>query len=202
MKPHHHKTWDCEQCCRTVSLESLTLLLSTWAPLSMRSLALSAHMSLWTIHFWVLKAHSWTLEGLPLPAMKGDSGELFFAVTDILTIWSTEGPTHFLTNGPDPVAAARTLLSLVFSRHGQLARVPWPGKEQEILLTSFPFPLSFLSLTLPILPFFKSPSPGRRSLVKGPQSELRVGRERTRILVLFWSLVGPSSSPPFPGSSG
>ena len=71
-----------------------------------------------------IKAHSWTLEGVPLPAMKGDSGELFFAVTDILTIWSTEGPTHFLTNGPDPVAAARTLLSLVFSRHGQLTRVP------------------------------------------------------------------------------
>ena len=89
--------------------------------------------------------------------MKGDSGGLFFAATDILTIRGTEGPTRFLTDGPDPAAATRTLLSLVFSRRGQLARVPWPGKEQETSLTSFPFLLSFLSLTLPILPCFLSP---------------------------------------------
>ena len=50
------------------------------------------------------------------------------------------------------------------------------GKEQETLLTSHPIPLSFLSLTFPILPLFSS------SLVldieiwsKGPQPELRIG---------------------------
>ena len=51
------------------------------------------------------------------------------------------------------------------------------GKEQETLFTSLPFPLSFLSLTLPILPCFSSPSPGsgRKIWLKGPQPELRIG---------------------------
>ena len=57
-------------------------------------------------------------------------------------------------NGPDPAATTGTFLSLVFSWCRQLARVPWPGKEQEPLLISLPFPLSFLSLTLPIFPHF------------------------------------------------
>ena len=35
---------------------------------------------------------------------------------------------------PDPAVATGILLSLVSSWHGQLARVPWPGKEQETLL--------------------------------------------------------------------
>ena len=53
----------------------------------------------------------------------------------------------------------------------------WPvtGKEQETVLTSLPFPLSFFSLALPILPIFLVPSPGCRNLVEGPQLELRIG---------------------------
>ena len=50
------------------------------------------------------------------------------------------------------------------------------GKEQEILLTSLPFPLSFLSLTLPILPHFSSPPVLDTGIwSKGPQPELRIG---------------------------
>ena len=39
---------------RAVLLGSLILLLSTWVPFPVKSLALSAHVSLQTIHFWVL----------------------------------------------------------------------------------------------------------------------------------------------------
>ena len=50
------------------------------------------------------------------------------------------------------------------------------GKEQETLLTSLPFPLSFLFLTLPILPCFSSPPVlDARIWPKGPQPELRIG---------------------------
>ena len=56
-------------------------------------------------------------------------------------------------NGSDPAATTGTLFFLVSSCCRQLARVPRPGKEQEILLISLSFLLSFLSLTLPILPF-------------------------------------------------
>ena len=45
---------DCEPGGRAVLLGSLTLLLSTRVPFPIKSLALSAHMSPWTIHFWVL----------------------------------------------------------------------------------------------------------------------------------------------------
>ena len=49
-------------------------------------------------------------------------------------------------------------------------------KEQEILLTSLPSPLSFLSLTLPILPCFSSPPVLDAGIwSKGPQPELRIG---------------------------
>ena len=49
-------------------------------------------------------------------------------------------------------------------------------KEQETLLTSLPFPLSFLSLTLPILPCFSSPPVLDAGLwLKGSQPELRIG---------------------------
>ena len=59
-------------------------------------------------------------------------------------------------NGPDPAAAAGTLLSLVSSRCRQLARVPQPGKEQETLLTSLPCPLfPLLNPSYPS-PFFQS----------------------------------------------
>ena len=49
-------------------------------------------------------------------------------------------------------------------------------KEQETLLTSLPFPLSFLSLTLPILPRFSSPLVLDIGIwSKGPQPELMIG---------------------------
>ena len=50
------------------------------------------------------------------------------------------------------------------------------SKEQVTLLTSLPFPLSFLSLTLPILPCFSSPLVLDTGILsKGPQPELRIG---------------------------
>ena len=50
------------------------------------------------------------------------------------------------------------------------------GKEQETLLTPLPFPLSFLSLTLSILPCFYSPPVLDAGVwLKGPQPELRIG---------------------------
>ena len=58
-------------------------------------------------------------------------------------------------NVPDPAAATGTLLSLVSSWCRQLARVPWLVRNK--LLTSLPFPLSVLSLALPILPVFLIP---------------------------------------------
>ena len=62
---------------------------------------------------------------------------------------------------------------LLMCTTGQSAPI---GKEQETLLTSLPFPLSFLSLTLPILPCFSSPSVLDAGIwSKGPQPELRIG---------------------------
>ena len=49
-------------------------------------------------------------------------------------------------------------------------------KEQETLLTFLPCPLSFLSLTVPILPRFSSPPVLDAGIwSKGPQPELRIG---------------------------
>ena len=78
-----------------------------------------------------------------------------FATTDILTTWGTQGPAWLLMTRPsgcnwDPFVPG---LFLTWTT-GQSAPT---GKEQETLLTSLPFSLSFLSLTLPILPFFSSP---------------------------------------------
>ena len=56
---------------------------------------------------------------------------------------------------PDPAVATGILLSLVSSWHGQLARVPWLIRNKR-LYWPLPLPLSFLSLTLPILPPFSS----------------------------------------------
>ena len=53
-KFHHHKTRHCEPHSKAVLLVSLTLLLSTWAPFPIKSLALSAHVSPRTIHFQAL----------------------------------------------------------------------------------------------------------------------------------------------------
>ena len=79
----------------------------------------------------------------------------FFAETDILTTRGTQGPaclpmdqTQWLQLGPFVPGL------LLMQTTGQSAPT---GKEEETLLTSLPFPLSFLSLTLSILPHFSSP---------------------------------------------
>ena len=118
------------------------------------------------------------------------------------------------TGGPDPGATTGAILSLVSSWRGWLARVPWPGKEQEILLTSFPFSLSSSFQSLLFSYFFFCPGPGQRSLVGGPQPALRVdtwsplvGRElwlwfRSGIWPVVSGRVGfPSSLPGSPGES-
>ena len=99
---------------------------------------------------------------------------LFFAETDILTIWGTQGPACLPMDRPsgrnwDPFVPGLLLTQTT----GQSALT---GKEQETLLTSLPFPLSFLSLTLPILPHFSSPPVLDAGIwSKGPQPELRIG---------------------------
>ena len=79
-------------------------------------------------------------------------------------------------NGPDPEAATGDPFVpglLLTWTTGQSALT---GKEEETLLTSLPFPLSFLSLTLPILPRFSSPPVLDAGIwLKGPQPELRIG---------------------------
>ena len=92
------------------------------------------------------------LEGVCLPATNGDSGGILFTETDILTTQGTQGPACLQmdqTSGRnwDPFVPGLLLTRTT----GQSAPT---GKEQETLLTSLPFPLSFLSLTLPILPRF------------------------------------------------
>ena len=62
---------------------------------------------------------------------------------------------------------------LLMKTTGQSAQT---GKKQKSLLTSLPFPLSFLSLTLPILLCFSSPLVLDAGIwSKGPQPELRIG---------------------------
>ena len=78
---------------------------------------------------------------------------------------SLKGPSH----NWDPFVPSLLLMQTT----GQSAPT---GKKQETLLTSLPFPLSFLSLTLPSLPFFSSPLVlDAGSWLKGPQLELRIG---------------------------
>ena len=51
---HHHKTRDCEPRGRAVLLVSLTYCSLPGCPFPIKSLALSAHVSPRTVHFWVL----------------------------------------------------------------------------------------------------------------------------------------------------
>ena len=112
-------------------------------------------------------------------------------------------------NGPDPAAATGTLLSLVSSWRGQLARVPRPVRNKTLLI-SLSFPLCLLSLTLPILPCFSSP-PVLDAGIWLKCLSLSWGLETDHLLLaenlnsgfgLVWFLVGPSSSPPFSGGPG
>ena len=165
-----------------------TLLLSAQVP-SSNSLLLCQHMSPQTILFWVLGKS---------PLLGPWRGPLFLQQLVSMKglpflLWLICGLLRVLQNylaclRPDPAAATGTRLSLVFSWHGQLARVPRPDKEREIFLTPF---ISPLFSTHPILfYFFLSPGPGHRSLVKGPQSELRTGDRSPplgrEVELLFW----------------
>ena len=77
-------------------------------------------------------------------------------------------------NGPDPAAATGTLLSLVSSWHGQLSRVPRLVRNKRLYWPLSPA-LSFLSLTLSILPCFSSPPVLDAGIwSKGRQPELRI----------------------------
>ena len=99
---------------------------------------------------------------------------LFFAETDILTTRVLRGQLACQWTRPsscnwDPFVPGLLLMWTT----GQSALT---NKEQETLLTSLPFPLSFLSLTLPILPCFSSPLVLDAGIwSKGPQPELRIG---------------------------
>ena len=119
-------------------------------PFPIKSLALSAHVSPRTIHFRVLdKSPVSGPGGGPLSC---NWWGLFFAETDILTTRGTQGPA---------------CLPMDQTQRPQLGpSCPWSppdadnwperptGGEQETLLSSLPFPLPFVSLALPILPFF------------------------------------------------
>ena len=127
------------------------------SPFPIKSLALSAHVSPRTIHFQVLDKSPVSGPGRGLPSYnkwrlwRG----LFFAETDILTTRGTQGPLACQWSRPSGRNWASFVLGLLLTRTtGQSAPT---GKEQETLLTSLPFPLSFLSLTLPILPLFSNP---------------------------------------------
>ena len=144
-------------------------------PFPIKSLALSAHMSLRTIHFRVLGKSPVSDPGRgPSSCNKWRLWRgLFFAKTDILTTWGTQGPaclpmdqTQWPQLGPFcPWSPDRTT--------GQSAPT---GKKQKTLLISLPFPLCLLSLTLPILPCFSSPPVLDAGIwSKGPQPELRIG---------------------------
>ena len=163
----------------------------------------------------------------PCPLSVFFSGESLrlFTETDILTTQGTYGPAC-QPMGPDPAAATGTLLSLVSYWRGRLVRVPWPGKIQETLLTSLSFLLSFLFLTLPVLPFFFFHLPLLDSGLQLKDLSLSWKLEAYHLCLaensnsgsvlfcsgfwfefwfhsgLVWFLVGLSSNPSFPGGPG
>ena len=98
----------------------------------------------------------------------------FFAETDILTTRGTQGPACLPMDQTQRPQLEPFVPGLLLTwTTGQSALT---GKEQETLLTSLPFPLSFLYLALPILPCFSSrPVLDAGIWTKGPQPELRIG---------------------------
>ena len=145
-------------------------------PFPIKSLALSARVSTWTIHFQLLDKSPVSGPGRgPSSCNKWRLWRgLSFTETDILTTRGTQGPACLpmdQTQGHnwDPFVPGLLLTQTT----GQSAPT---GKEQETLLTSLPFPLSFLSLTLRIHPCFSSPPVLDAGIwSKGPQPELRIG---------------------------
>ena len=145
-------------------------------PFPIKSLALSAHVSPRTIHFRVLdqspvsgpgrvpsSCNKWRLwwdssslqlTSCPLGVLRGQ----------LACQWTRPSGRNW-----DPFVPGL----LLTRKTGQSAPT---SKEQETLLTSLPFPLSFLSLTLPIPPCFSSPLVLDAGIwSKGPQLELRIG---------------------------
>ena len=145
-------------------------------PFPIKSLALSADVSPWTIHFQVLDKSPVLGPGRdPSSCNKWRLWRgLFFAETDILTTRGTQGPACLpmdQTQWPnwDPFVPGLLLTRTT----GQSAPT---GEEQETLLTSPPFCLSFLSFTRPILLCFSSPPVLDAGIwSKDPQPELRIG---------------------------
>ena len=99
---------------------------------------------------------------------------LFFAEIDILTTQGTQGPACLPMDQTQRPQLEPFVPGLLLTwTTGQSAQT---GKEQETLLASLPFPLSFLSLTLPILPCLSIPQVLDIGIwSKGPQPELRIG---------------------------
>ena len=89
-------------------------------------------------------------KGSPFLQQMATLAEIFFTETDILITWGTQGPAWLSMDHWDPFVPGLLLTQTT----GQSAPT---GKDQETLLTSLPFPFSFLFLTLPILPHFSSP---------------------------------------------
>ena len=100
---------------------------------------------------------------------------LFFAETDILTTQGTQGPACL------PMDQTQKPQLGPFFPWSPPDMDNWPEcpnwvRNKRLFLTSLPFPLSFLSLTLPILPRFSSPPVLDAGIwSKGPQPELRIG---------------------------
>ena len=179
-------------------------------PFPIKSLALSAHVSPQTVHFRVLDKSPVSGPGRGPPSCNKwrlwrDSSSLQ------LTSW--------------PLGVLRGQLACQWTRSSSCNWDPFvpgllltrttsqsapTGKEQETLLTSLPFPLSFLSLTLPILPLFSSPptldagiwSKGLSLSWQLETDHLLLAENSNSGSVLVWFLVGPSSSPPFSGGPG
>ena len=138
------------------------------------------------------RAQFWALQGVPLPATNGDSGGNSSSLR--LTSWPLRllrGQLACQWTRPsghnwDPFVPGLPLTRTT----GQSAQT---SKEQETLLTSLPFPLSFLYLTFLSFPVFLVPQSwmqesSRRALAWAEDWRLITSSwQRTRILVLVWS---------------
>ena len=166
-------------------------------PFPIKPLALSAHVSPWTIHFWVLDKSPVLGPGRGPP-----SCDKWWPWWDSSSLRLTSWPLGVLTgqlfcqwtrlssHNWDPVVPGLLLTQTI----GQSTPT---GKEQETLSNSLPFPLSFLSLTLPILPFFFlvfwscTQESGQRASAWAEDWRLITSSwQRTRILVLFCLVSG------------
>ena len=125
-------------------------------PFPIKSLALSAHVCPWTIHFWVLDKSRVSGPGRgPLLVTNGDGGDSYSVRLTSRPLGVLRGQlacqwTRPSSHNWDPFVPSLLLMRTT----GQ--SVP-TSKEQETLLTSLSSNLSFLSLTLLILPLLSSP---------------------------------------------